>query len=271
MNATAPQIRSFQEQIAQGVGRVTVQLTEMAGRGELTAASIIQSFAQMAQAVINQILQTAIAQLILFQIGAIASTIFTPWMIPILIAAGIAISALIAQLSNAAAGRGGGGGAPAPPLAGSIAGLQERRRALIERRENTTNIGDITRINQEIAAIDEEIRRLQQLGIDGGGTTPDGRRAPREMQFGGTPQSVQLAVATPLLTASTVMLDAANIMRDTFASMMPGGQGFGSLPPFTDAIARMTPVLERLLVEGVSINVGTSAASTQQSSLAYLR
>jgi len=70
------------------------------------------------------------------------------------------------------------------------------------------------------------------------------------------------------------MLDAANIMNAVFGSMMPGGEtGFGALPPFTSAIERMTPVLERLLDEGVSIVSGTrpAAGGPVQSPTAFLR
>jgi hypothetical protein len=91
--------------------------------------------------------------------------------------------------------------------------------------------------------------------------------------FGNTPQSVQLAVATPLVEASERMLDAANIMNRVFGSMMPGGEtGFGALPPFTSAIERMTPVLERLLSEGVSVMMGQqSNAGPLGSPTAFLR
>lgn len=82
----------------------------------------------------------------------------------------------------------------------------------------------------------------------------------RNISFGATTQSVQLAVATPLVEASTRMLDAANIMNTVFGSMMPGQETmFGALPPFTSAIERMTPVLERLLLEGVTINTQMGA------------
>jgi hypothetical protein len=62
-------------------------------------------------------------------------------------------------------------------------------------------------------------------------------------------------------------------MNRVFGSMMPGGEtGFGALPPFTSAIERMTPVLERLLSEGVSIQMGSSAVSSiARSPTAFLR
>jgi len=85
--------------------------------------------------------------------------------------------------------------------------------------------------------------------------------------------ATQLAVATPLMEASHVMLDAAQLMRDTFASLLPTapGAGFGALPPFTSAIARMTPVLERLLAEGVSVAVAATTPTASGSSTAHLR
>jgi hypothetical protein len=84
---------------------------------------------------------------------------------------------------------------------------------------------------------------------------------------------VQLAVATPLVEAS-----AANAGRrkrneqSVFGSMLPGGQaGFGALPPFTSAIERMTPVLERLLEEGVSVMMGQAQSGPMASPTAFLR
>jgi hypothetical protein len=53
--------------------------------------------------------------------------------------------------------------------------------------------------------------------------------------------------------------------------MMPGQEmGFGALPPFTSAIERITPVLERLLLEGVSISFNGAAAVANDSN-EYLR
>lgn len=79
--------------------------------------------------------------------------------------------------------------------------------------------------------------------------------------FNAVSQSVQLAVATPLVEASYAMLDAAVSIRNTFT-----GSGFdlSVLPPFTSAISRITPVLERLLAEGVVIK-------TTSGSYAHLR
>ena len=262
LTGVSTQVRGFQNQIATGIGQVTVQLATLAGQGALTATSILQSFADMAQGVLNRVLEMAVAEMILLQIGAITRSIFTPWMIPVLVAATAAVALLIATL------RGSGATGPSAPT-GVIGALEARRADLVSQRERATSESEISRINQELAGVDAELRRLRDIGV----VTGDGPAAPtrlreqREMQFGGVPQSVQLAVATPLVEASRTMLDAANIMRNTFGSMLPGSVGFGALPPFTDVLSRMTPVLERLLQEGVSINVGqpsVQSAATPQ-------
>lgn len=149
--------------------------------------------------------------------------------------------------------------APKPP-AGTIAALEEERRALQDQLRVASE-SEIPELNTRIAALSEEITRLQRLGL--------GQDAVKEFEsvldratFGNTPQAVQLAVATPLVEASYRMLDAADVMNRVFGSMMPGGEtGFGALPPFTNAIERMTPVLERLLEEGVSVMMGQRSDS----------
>jgi hypothetical protein len=68
------------------------------------------------------------------------------------------------------------------------------------------------------------------------------------------------------------MLEASQNMQRIFGAVGPdGAPGFSALPAFNSAIERMTPVLERLLSEGVSINVGGAAPATGGSSTAYLR
>jgi uncharacterized small protein (DUF1192 family) len=149
--------------------------------------------------------------------------------------------------------------APKPP-AGTIAALEEERRALQDQLRVASE-SEIPELNTRIAALNEEINRLQRLGL--------GQEAVKEFEsvldratFGNTPQSIQLAVATPLVEASHRMLDAADVMNRVFGSMMPGSEsGFGALPPFTSAIERMTPVLERLLSEGVSVMMGQRSDS----------
>lgn len=120
--------------------------------------------------------------------------------------------------------------------------------------------------------------RLREIDLDGTAPRPepdpskdprtallDDRRpeAPRAQGFGGTPQAVQFAVATPLVEASLRMMDAATLLNDNLAALLPTGpgMGFGAMPPFTSALERLTPVLERLLAEGVSISVATAGAA----------
>jgi TP901 family phage tail tape measure protein len=159
-----------------------------------------------------------------------------------------------------------------PPPAGSIAALEEERRAL-QAQLRVAGESEIPELNKRIAVLGEEISRLQRLGLGGPDLAKDIGKELQEVTFGGTPQSIQLAVATPLVEASERMLDAANVMNSVFGSMMPGAEtGFGALPPFTSAIERMTPVLERLLSEGVSVMMGQqSNAGPLASPTAFLR
>jgi phage-related protein len=74
--------------------------------------------------------------------------------------------------------------------------------------------------------------------------------------FTGTPQGVQFAVATPIVEASIRMLQAANLL----AAAVGGGDltrdsGFDALPPFTASLERLTPLLDRLILEGVEIRM----------------
>jgi TP901 family phage tail tape measure protein len=159
-----------------------------------------------------------------------------------------------------------------PPPPGTIAALEEQRRAL-QAQLLVAQPADIPGLNLRIAELSEEINRMRRLGIEGPTDLRDDFvSALDEVTFGGTPQSVQLAVATPLVEASERMLDAANVMNSVFGSMLPGGQaGFGALPPFTSAIERMTPVLERLLEEGVSVMMGQAQSGPMSSPTAFLR
>jgi TP901 family phage tail tape measure protein len=159
-----------------------------------------------------------------------------------------------------------------PPPPGTIAALEEQRRAL-QAQLLVAQPADIPALNLRIAELSEEINRMRRLGLDGESVVEDVmQRTIEALDFGRTPQSVQLAVATPLVEASERMLDAANVMNSVFGSMLPGGQaGFGALPPFTSAIERMTPVLERLLEEGVSVMMGQAQSGPMASPTAFLR
>jgi TP901 family phage tail tape measure protein len=158
-----------------------------------------------------------------------------------------------------------------PPPPGTIAALEEQRRAL-QAQLLVAQPADIPALNLRIAELSEEINRMRRLGLDGDTPINAVVDAIEQVAFGRTPQAVQLAVATPLVEASQRMLDAANVMNSVFGSMLPGGQaGFGALPPFTSAIERMTPVLERLLEEGVSVMMGQQQSGPLASPTAFLR
>jgi TP901 family phage tail tape measure protein len=158
-----------------------------------------------------------------------------------------------------------------PPPPGTIAALEEQRRAL-QAQLLVAQPADIPALNLRIAELSEEINRMRRLGLDGDTPINAVVDAIEQVAFGRTPQAVQLAVATPLVEASQRMLDAANVMNSVFGSMLPGGQaGFGALPPFTSAIERMTPVLERLLEEGVSVMMGQQQSGPMSSPTAFLR
>jgi hypothetical protein len=61
---------------------------------------------------------------------------------------------------------------------------------------------------------------------------------------------------TPIVEASIRMLQAAELMAGTVGGNTPlRDTGFEVLPPFTEAIERLTPLLDRLVLEGVSVNV----------------
>jgi hypothetical protein len=87
-------------------------------------------------------------------------------------------------------------------------------------------------------------------------------RSPSEVNFGAMSQSLQFGIATPLLDASENMLDAAMMMKEAFSGMLPSAPNLGDVMlPFTNVLARMTPVLEELLENGVSINLNQAAAT----------
>jgi hypothetical protein len=87
-------------------------------------------------------------------------------------------------------------------------------------------------------------------------------RSPSEVNFGAMSQSLQFGIATPLLDASENMLDAAMMMKEAFSGMLPSAPNLGDvMSPFTNVLARMTPVLEELLENGVSINLNQAAAT----------
>ena len=167
-----------------------------------------------------------------------------------------------------------------PEAQGLIMRLEAERRGLQDQLMRAETPAEIARLNDGIRAIDAQLNDLRALTNDlpeeigdevGDEVEEPLQRLEPDFSFGGTAQSVQLAVATPLLDASIRMLEASQNMQRIFGAVGPdGAPGFSALPAFNSAIERMTPVLERLLSEGVSINVGGGSASLP-SSTAYLR
>ena len=168
-----------------------------------------------------------------------------------------------------------------PEAQGLIMRLEAERRGLQDQLMRAETPAEIARLNDGIRAIDAQLSDLRALTNDlpeeigdevGDEVEEPLERLSPDFSFGGTAQSVQLAVATPLLDASIRMLEASQNMQRIFGAVGPdGAPGFSALPAFNSAIERMTPVLERLLSEGVSINVGGAAPATGGSSTAYLR
>jgi hypothetical protein len=146
---------------------------------------------------------------------------------------------------------------PEAPL-GRIAELEAERARLQDQLRQATTESEMASINRRIAAIDEELARLRGLGLPGpgGGAAPTPRQpVVREQTFGGTAQSVQLAVAVPLVEASMRFLAATENMERIFGGMETVRPDWSALPPFTSAIERLTPVLERLIEQGVEVRV----------------
>jgi hypothetical protein len=257
--------RSLQENmisVGEIAGTVAINLAVMLGQViggmEGVADGFWWTMAEMAAAVIQNVAVSVAAFVIQAGVAAaMASMPFNWWWLGAALAAVVAATAAVAAIRNLKPAGGGGGGPsmPSPTMPGvpspTLPSPGTPPGAPGQPGEPPGVPG-------------------QPPGAPGQPGAPGARQ--REMNFGGVPQSVQLAVATPLLEASRLMLDAATMMQHTFGSMLPGSVGFGALPPFTDVLSRMTPVLERLLDEGVSINVGKQSPSVAAPpQLAFLR
>lgn len=137
---------------------------------------------------------------------------------------------------------------------GLLEELQAERESLIKQINESTSESEIASLNKRLEEVDAEIARLRALGVDAptpGQDDPTTAEDREPWVFTGTTQSVQFAVATPLVEAAQEMLLAATTMRDTFA-----GGDTGSISDFTSALAAATPVLERLSTEGIRVDVG---------------
>ena len=83
---------------------------------------------------------------------------------------------------------------------------------------------------------------------------------------------MQFAVATPIAEAADTMLRAAELMESVFENLLPTAfTPDGGMPAFTSVLDRMTPVLERLLEEGVHIGVATTTTASPDANTGVLR
>jgi len=227
LNNTKLTALDFAGTISSAVAGLAVTMIDLASAGADVARNVALAFAEMAQSVLNQILKMAIAELVLQQIrtALAASSPFTAWMIFGLAAGALAAGALVAQLRSM------GAKSPAP-----ITPPKTPVTPPTPPEPDTTPPGTDTMPFPD----------NNNLG-----------RVAGDVNFGAISQSLQFGIATPLLDASENMLDAAMMMKEAFSGMLPSAPNLGEvMSPFTNVLERMTPVLERLLVEGVSINVG---------------
>lgn len=153
------------------------------------------------------------------------------------------IDSLEDQLSEA---RGEEGETGPPP--GSIAAMEEERQRLQQEFETATSDSERTALREEIEELGEEIQRMRE-GETEEAQRRDAREGFEEVDFTGSPQSIQFAVATPLKDAATIFHDA--VMRFTGGDTM--GQAFPSeavLADFSLALQDATPVLDELARRG---------------------
>lgn len=85
----------------------------------------------------------------------------------------------------------------------------------------------------------------------------------REQSFNNVNQGVQLAVATPLVEAATDIRASARIMAETLGSGGSFMQHINGLSDFSNVLDRLTPVLERMLDEGVRVYSPQRASEPQ--------
>lgn len=108
-------------------------------------------------------------------------------------------------------------------------------------------------------------------GDEGAGSGDDGSSSRTtkgpETNFGGTAQSVQLAVTTPLVEAAFTLLEASTRIGDVLGRMRPGDSVLDS---FTGALDRATPALEGL-ARGIDVRVSQLGSTRTGSSTAHLR
>lgn len=156
---------------------------------------------------------------------------------------------------------------------GSLAYHREILRGLQDHRERATTPEEIAVLDELIAQREARIARLDPTIDSAPAPTPESpgptsTRPPRtidSMNFGGTPQSVQLAVATPLVEAAQMMVQAAMTIRDTFTGGDPATT-FGS------SVERFGGYIDRLVTEGIAVRVGTNAGGAGGgSTTAHLR
>lgn len=144
-------------------------------------------------------------------------------------------------------------GPKAAQRGGVIEELEKEREQLLKDITAAKSEDEIARLNRELAAVDEELARLRALGRETDEPEP-GKGANRERtawQFSGTAQTIQFAVATPLVEAAQEMMSAALSIRETFS----GGTEAGPMGAFTAALTNATPVLAALTEQGIRVNL----------------
>lgn len=158
---------------------------------------------------------------------------------------------------------------------GIIAGLEAERADVLDKLTKATSEAEIADLNRRLAEIDAELARLRALGLEDPNARPDAPNAGTtpgdttpSWTFTSTAPTIQFAVATPLVEAANMMLDAATTIRDAFD---PAALTDNPMVGFTTALRDATPVLDRLATEGVLVNLNAPPAPVDTSSVGALR
>lgn len=140
---------------------------------------------------------------------------------------------------------------------GMIEKLEQERADLLKQITTATSEDEIARLNRRLAIVDEELARLRGLGKE----APDGGEEPLqkdrderrdEWRFTSTPQTIQWAVATPIVEAAQTFLAGAVMIRDTFNPTAASGS---AMADFTTALTGATPVLRALTERGIIVDI----------------
>lgn len=179
--------------------------------------------------------------------------------------------------------------------------MQEKILALAEYireayQSNGISAAEQAEIDRQRDAIladgEEQYQMMKDAGIVGGDDSGDGTAdtpSGSEVDFGSIPPAVQFAVATPLVEAAETMLDAAELMYQTFSGESVVGVSSAdvdslfsasvgrfdtSVGRFEQLYGRVETMYNRLLEEGIDVKVaGEARVSTDrgESATAHLR